>query len=150
MLELLEQYSVTQIIMFIIILAVAIKQVIEFIDWAQERIAKRDKQHQDKQLEEQTTDARLDKLEESLTQAISSIENIGSKVDILMDSDKDAIKAFITKEHHEFCYQKGYIDDYSLDCIEKRYKHYQDEKGNSFISQLMLELRNLPREESNK
>ena len=37
MLQLLEQYSATQIIMFIIILAIAIKQVIEFIDWAQEK-----------------------------------------------------------------------------------------------------------------
>jgi hypothetical protein len=38
-----------------------------------------------------------------------------------MKSDKDSIKAFITKEHHYFCYEKGWIDDYNLDCLEKRF-----------------------------
>ena len=37
-----------------------------------------------------------------------------------------------------------WIDDYSLDCIERRYKHYIDEGGNSFIGQLMIEIRKLP------
>ena len=46
-----------------------------------------------------------------------------------MNSDKDAIKAFITREHHYFCYQKKWIDDYSLDCIEKRYEHYKEEEA---------------------
>ena len=38
----------------------------------------------------------------------------------------------------------GYIDDFSLDCIEKRFKHYSDEGGNSFIENFMKDLRALP------
>ena len=40
------------------------------------------------------------------------------------------------------------IDDFSLDCIEKRFAHYQDEGGNSFIAALMAEIRALPKEGS--
>ena len=64
---------------------------------------------------------------------------------MLIDSDKDAIKAFITQRHHHYVYEKGWIDDYSLDCIERRYVHYNDQGGNSFIGNLMSELREIPR-----
>ena len=75
------------------------------------------------------------------------IKTLSAKVDMLTASDKDAIKAFITREHHYFCYQKGWIDDYSLDCLERRYQHYVEEEGNSFVGQLMEEIRALPRQE---
>jgi hypothetical protein len=65
---------------------------------------------------------------------------------MLIDSDKDDIKAFITREHHYFCYQKGWVDDYSLDCVERRYAHYEQEGGNSFVEDLMKDLRKLPKQ----
>ena len=68
------------------------------------------------------------------------------KINLLIDSDKDSIKSFITDRYHHFCYDKKWIDDYSLDCIEKRYKHYTDEGGNTFINDLMKELRALPKQ----
>ncbi len=54
------------------------------------------------------------------------LNELSKKIDMLVDSDKDAIKSYITKEHHYFCYQVGWIDDFSLDCLEKRYQHYED------------------------
>lgn len=65
---------------------------------------------------------------------------------MLIDSDKDDIKSYITREHHYFCYQVGWIDDFSLDCLERRYQHYEDEGGNSFIAGFMNELRTLPKQ----
>ena len=73
------------------------------------------------------------------------IQELAKKIDILIESDKDDIKAYITKEHHKFCYDKKWIDDFSLDCLERRYKHYEDEGGNSFIGGFMQELRSLPK-----
>lgn len=72
------------------------------------------------------------------------LKNLSAKIDLLIDSDKDDIKSYITREHHYFCYKLGYIDDFSLDCIEKRFKHYSDEGGNSFIENFMKDLRALP------
>ena len=74
-----------------------------------------------------------------------TLEDLSNKINMLIESDKDDIKSFITREHHRFCYQVGWIDDFSLDCIEKRYKHYTDEGGNTFIPGLMEELRALPK-----
>ena len=69
---------------------------------------------------------------------------IANKVDLLIDSDKNDIKTWITEKHHYFCYEKKWIDDYSLEGIERRYKNYRDEQGNSYIGKLMQDLRALP------
>ena len=75
----------------------------------------------------------------------NTINDIKKAINLLTESDKDDIKAWITEKHHYFCYQIGWIDDYSLDCIEKRYGHYKDEGGNTFIDELMEEIRALPK-----
>lgn len=75
----------------------------------------------------------------------TKLTEIYKLVHILIESDKDDIKAWITQQHHYFCYQLGHIDDFSLDCIEKRYDHYKEENGNSFVSDLMNDIRALPR-----
>ena len=73
------------------------------------------------------------------------LQKLSEKINILIESDRDDIKSYITREHHYFCYKVGWIDDFSLDCIEKRYKHYIDEGGNTFVEDLMNELRALPK-----
>lgn len=75
------------------------------------------------------------------------IQNILTSLNILVSSERDDIKAFITKEHHFFCYKQKWIDNYSLDSIEKRYRHYKDMGGNSYIDSLLEELRALPNEQ---
>ena len=67
------------------------------------------------------------------------------QLEMIIESDKDDIKSWITEKHHFYCYERKWIDDYSMDCIEKRYRHYKDEGGNSFIEELMNELRSLPK-----
>jgi hypothetical protein len=32
------------------------------------------------------------------------LKDLSAKIDMLIDSDMDSIKSFITKEHHYFCY----------------------------------------------
>lgn len=72
-------------------------------------------------------------------------EQLTKTLDILFESDKDDIKSWIVEKHHFYCYEKGYIDDQMMDCLERRYSHYLDEGGNSYIHTLMEELRRLPR-----
>lgn len=137
MLDLLQQYSLQDILIFIIILGVALKGCFSFFDDFTNRSVKIFNRTYQKPKQLQNT---IKKMEES-------IENLSKKVDILMKSDRDDIKAFITRQHHYFVYQKGWIDDYSLDCIERRYTHYNEQGGNSFIQTLMTDLRNLPKQE---
>ena len=78
------------------------------------------------------------------------LKKIVTQIQQLTNSDKDAIKSYITEKHHFFVYKQEWIDDYSLDCLQKRFEHYREEGGNSFIEQEMNELRNLPRREYEK
>ena len=141
MLELFNQFTLQQIIVFIILLALTIKGCVSFFDWMTGKnkdIAKK----MNKSIEIQTN---IEKHTYQIQNIKDSISSLASKIDLLVMSDRDAIKAFITRQHHYFCYQKKWIDDYSLDCIERRYVHYKEEQGNSFIDGLMEELRNLPK-----
>lgn len=47
--------------------------------------------------------------------------------------------------HHRYVYEYGMIDDAGLDAMERTYLQYQAAGGNSFVSTLMQEVRDLPR-----
>lgn len=152
MLTLLQKYSVSEILIFIILLALAIKGVITFIDWVNERIKKAFHKEQDKVDEKKKILQKLDQdeqliasLQQQQAETDKILNGLSKKIDILIKSDVDDIRAFITKEHHYFCYEKGWIDDFSLECIEQRYSNYVEEGGNSFIKGLMEEIRKLPK-----
>ena len=137
MLNLLKNYSLTDIAIFIVILSLAIKGTIDFYDWARNRLSKTtDKKYTEKEMQKKV----LDTLESHNAQ----IDEMSKAINILIASDKDDIKAWITQQHHYFCYELGYIDDYNLQCIEARYLHYKEEKGNTFIDGFMKDIRNLP------
>lgn len=152
MLELLQHYSIPEIFLFIILLALAFKSTISFFEWLDERIKKIFNIKLGKISEKEKINKRIEDGENFMTQLRKhqkhndeALQNLSKKIDTLVESDRDDIKAYITKEHHKFCYDKGWIDDFSLDCLEKRFKHYADEGGNSFICNFMQELRALPK-----
>lgn len=154
MVELLTVYSTSEILAFLIAFALAIKGAVTFYDWAKERIRKIFDKEYNSTTKEEEVQNRLDRGSETMKQLADNqkeladiIKKLSDKIDMLIDSDKDDIKSFLTREHHYFCYQKGWVDDYSLECCERRYAHYRKEGGNSFIEGFMKELRELPKME---
>lgn len=154
MLALLQRYSVSEILIFIVLLALAIKGVITFIDWVHEKIKKAFNREQNKIDEKKKILDKLDQdeqliasLQQQQAETDKILSGLSKKIDTLIKSDVDDIRAFITREHHYFCYQKGWIDDFSLECIEQRYSNYVQEGGNSFIKGLMEEIRKLPKKD---
>lgn len=145
MAELLATFTVPQIILFIVLLAVAFKKIADFLDWLGGKIKKRDVKNQEELAKEKEKEERLAKTEEIVAQMAAEMSNMSKKIDILMQSDKDDIKAWITQQHHYYCYTKEWIDDFTLDTIERRYSHYLEEDGNSFVGDLMRDLRALPK-----
>lgn len=141
LIQLLKQFDITTSLTFIIILALAAKGVIIFFDWVKERLMKMF----NKQTKKQRQIEQLQQQEKSIKELKNNMESIQSKMNLLIESDKDDIKAWITEKHHFYCYQQKYIDDYTLDCLEKRFSHYEVEGGNSFVHNLMEELRALPK-----
>lgn len=150
--ELIETFTVEQIIVFLVLFGFAAKEVVSFFDWASARINQKvKKENVHDELKNQIQDLNSD-LKTSLKEIFEIVddnkktqEKMQETISLLVESDKDDIKSWITEKHHYFCYEKGYIDDYNLDCMEKRFKHYIDEHGNSFVEDLMEEVRHLPR-----
>lgn len=142
MVELLSIYSVSEILAIIVTLAFAVKGVVSFWDWAKERLRKMF----NKETQQENHQHQVEVLAESQQQLMEAVKKLTEKVDMLIDSDKDDIKAYITDKYHHYVYTQKWIDDYTLDCIARRFEHYQNEGGNSFIETLMKELRTLPKQ----
>lgn len=155
--QLFDAYSITEIISFIIILAIAIKGAISFYDWGKDRLRKifnkEEQQNKDKQSIEdkiENFEKRINEIANSQKNTNSAIEELTQKINMLIVSDKNDIKSFITEKHHFFCYTQHWIDDYSLECLEYRFSIYQKENGNSFVEGLMEEIRALPKHPPNE
>ena len=144
MLSLLSTYSLAEIAIFIVIIAFAIKEVLEYFDWGRDRMNKRVNKRVQKSKEKTDISEKLKDHDEDIADIKEQMDAISKNIQLLLDSDRDDIRAWITREHHYFCHQLKYIDNFSRDCLEKRYGHYVEEGGNSFIGALMKELRELP------
>lgn len=144
MLELFKTYSIDEIVMFILLLALAVKGIVDLYDWFKKRFREPIDKEIDNKEEKQEIIETLNIHEENIIACKERLEKILEIINILVESDKDDIKSWITEKHHYFCYELKYIDDYSLQCVEARYKHYKDEKGNSFIDKFMEDIRALP------
>ena len=143
LIELLSNYSVSEVITFIVIIALAIKGVIEFYEWAKKKMQTASNDRHEEEENNTTIKENIDELFKMQKEQKESIDKLTQSVNLLIQSDKDDIKAWITEKHHYYCYELKYIDDFSLDCIEKRYAHYIKEGGNSFVEDLMRDLRSL-------
>ncbi len=162
MLELLKAYSVEQILIFSVILAFAVKSTVDFTEWIQEKYNKKfNKDHSALEKEEDTEekynelkdqfdtlmsefhglDQRMEKRMENIE---SGMENIESQLIQLTQSDMHDIKSWMVEKHHQLT-EAGWVDDFTMDTIEKRFDDYKKENGNSYVEGLVNEMRALPR-----
>ena len=148
----LKDFPISEILLCIVGVLVLIKWIIEYFDWGhkrtkdqydQEAARKKDIEDINEKLNQNSEDIKM--LIEMQKQQNEKIEQQNLRIELLIDSDKDDIKAFITEKYHYFVEVKGWIDDYSLDCLERRFQHYKDENGNSFVADLMSEIKRLPK-----
>lgn len=154
--ELFTNYSMSEIVIFMVVLAFAVKELVTFLDWGRDRLRKvYDKDYKSieerKKLEEEIDDlnkfySEKKKVDNTFAKIDRTFEKINERIDMLIESDKEDIKSYITEKHHFFVYGQGWIDDYSLECLERRFAVYQQEHGNSFVEGLMNEIRALPKQ----
>lgn len=154
--KLLTQYSVGELLLIIFLIAVAAKELLTVIDFFRKRAKgsydeQAEKEKQISKLEEvnQKQDQQFEMLMGRLQQIYSTFDERVSRheqdINKLITSDRDSIKAEITRQYHYFVNTQKWIDTYSLDCLEHLYAHYEEYGGNSFIHTLMDEIRALPK-----
>jgi hypothetical protein len=159
MATLFAEYSLSQIIIFLIAIVVFLKggwDLIDFFkgkykdkfnkDYNQKEKEKELEQHYEACKEQHVeTLETYNRLEDKIDNISESVSKLSDEVQRLTISDKNDIKQFIVREYHYFVEQKKWIDDYSLDCILLRYEDYKAEGGNSYIKTLIEELKALPK-----
>ena len=152
MATLLSQYTIPQIILFIIAIVFIIKGGQDTFDWFKNKYKQKFNKHYDAK----TKEARLEEFYEmageqhkevmvEIEKVSNSVNNLSKRIDKLTESDMHDIKQFIVREYHYFVEQKKWIDDYSLDTILLRYADYKQEGGNSYIEMLIDEIKKLPK-----
>lgn len=159
--ELFENFTFSEIILFIILVLVAIREVWSLVEFFIEKGRKKLGKEKSKDKKESDLVNQLasfnDQIQSLLKQEKELSENIKSfkkenetrfkeidnKLNLLTQSDKDSIKSWIVEKHHFFI-EQGWVDDFNMDAIEKRFTHYEQEGGNSYVHDLMMDLRKLP------
>lgn len=155
--ELLATFSIAEIIMFLVLFATALKGVITFWDWAVDRLRKIFNKQTQREADQAEILNKIEEVGKEVSEIKGEICDIkkrinenDKKTEVLIHSDKDDIKAWITERHHYYCYELGRIDDYGLDCMERRFAHYVAEGGNSYVHTLMEDVRRLPKVSAEK
>lgn len=142
--ELFEQFDLTTIILILLLAFFLVLEVSQGIDY----FRKKNKNKNDEYQNREKRIANLEILEHNSEKAIQKIKNdldeVKKNINLLITSDKDDIRSWITDKYHYFI-NLGYIDDFSLDCLERRFKSYKQEGGNNYVDGMMEELRALPR-----
>lgn len=143
MLDLLNAYSGKEIAVFICLLAIALKEVIELFKYfKKEGYALYQKANEDNEqnLQIQGNSQKLDLI-------LEKVNNLQEKIDVLEQSDKDGIKTWIVYRYKEILKDPKQLDSMGMDLLEKRFKHYQAEGGNSYIEDLMTTIREIYKKE---
>lgn len=146
--ELLARFELTDIIIMLTLLIVGAEKLIKAIDGLRARFRKSyDEEHTLKEEVEDLNKFYEEKkvVDEGFAKVNARIDAIVDLVNVLVESDKERIKAHITERHHFFVQERKWIDYHSMDCLEHIFTIYKREHGNSFVEDLMNDLRQLPK-----
>ena len=161
MISLLSSVSITELFIILCMFALALKEFISIIDffWVKLKTIFMKEQTEDDKVKklqekidkiekwqvehEQTTlDIKID-YNGAIEELKEQLEKQQKTLDMLVASDRDDIKSWLVQQYHYFM-NLGSIDDFSKDIIEKRATHYFTEGGNSYIENLLKQIRKLP------
>lgn len=154
MLELFKAYSVEQILIFGVMLLFAIKSAADLAEWMYGKYTKKFNKDYSVLEKEEDAEERYNELKDQLDTLISEFrgfrqtvedrtENIDSQLAQLTQSDMHDIKSWMVEKHHQLI-EAGWVDDFTMDTIEKRFDDYKKENGNSYVEGLVNEIRALP------
>ena len=136
MIQLFQHYTLEATIVLVFMLAVAIKQVFELVQFFKNKAESR---FGTVQQHEQNLKAVAD----GMSKMQQELKIINDKVDNLIESDRDAIKSWIVMLYRKYKIDATDFDSMEMDLLERRYNHYKQQGGNSYIDNIMVELRQI-------
>lgn len=143
MVQFFSKYSLQFTIVFLFMFGVACKQFYEVYDFFKNKTVQQvDKVRDEKEL--------LTWLVQEVKGLKDQLQQITEKLDSLLVSDLDGIKSWIVMLYKQCKKDPSILDSMQMDLLERRYKHYKNEGGNSYIDNLMQELREIYNDKEDK
>lgn len=136
MVQFFQQYTLEATIIFLFMLGTALKQGYELVQYFRNKTFN----HVDKIREQEET---LEKVIKNIQQQQKQLQSITDKIDELLASDKDSIKSWIVMLYKQYKKDPSGLNSMQMDLLERRYSHYKKEGGNSYVDNLMQELREI-------
>lgn len=93
----------------------------------------------------ESMDKKIDKLYDQNKETHMRQDKTEQTLSILQERMQENTRSFLIDAHNKFCYQLKKIDDLNLQSIERHYLYYKTAGGDTFIDQLMVDIRALPR-----
>ena len=143
--ELFSRLSGESIFLFIVLVCISIKYLIELVEWFYSKLKIYFTGIDDSKVEKEELYSSVRDINQRIKNMDRKIDNLQEKIEIIQDYLQDTTRAYLIDRHHYFIYVMGAIDDISLQDIERRYLYYKANGGNSFIDILIDEIRQLPR-----
>jgi len=147
-----SQLTTEQAIVLIIALIIIVKTVWSAVEWIWKKIKGRfDIANENERWAQNITssleklDKKIDNLELQNQKTHEEQEAIKDSLSLVQERLQENTRSFLIDAHHKFCYQWKAIDDINLQSIERRYLYYKTAGGNSFVDNLMEDIRALPR-----
>lgn len=136
MVQFFQNYTIEATLVFLFMLGVALKQGFELFQYFRNKAVDQVDKVRDR--EQEFTRA----LEQLATQN-NQLMKINEKIDQLLASDKNAIKSWIVMFYKRYKRDPSGLDSMQMDLLERRFYHYKRQGGNSYIDNLMQELREI-------
>jgi len=149
---LFSQHSLEELIILVVIILLVIqgiwKMIEFFIDKYQIHTGKKiDKIQWQQNLTDQLQNIndKMEGLSNQNKETHQRQDQLETTVSLLQERMQENTRSYLIDAHHKFCYQVGKIDDLNLQSLERRYLYYKSSGGDTFIDNLMEEVRLLPR-----
>lgn len=158
----LMSYSFAEIVIILVYIVIGIKFLWSIVDWFVERFkkifgVKTAKEKKDQEFKDTVVDMaqKIDDKEIQFTDAIltiktmitdlkSKIDDLEKKEDMTRERIQQETRTYLIDQHKRHMAER-WIDVRSLENIEMKYMYYKAAGGNSFVDDLVRDLRLLPK-----
>ena len=149
---LFTQYSVGELIILVVLIAFILKTLNEVGEYFYKRLKSYFGIQNDKEKWQtgvidslQIIKQDIQTLREQNDQTHSKQKEMEESIALIQERLQENTRSYLIDAHHKFCYEVHAIDELSLQAMERRYLYYKTAGGNSFVDNLMDEVRNLPK-----
>ncbi len=150
--SLFSQHSLEELIVLIVLILVATQGIWKILEFFFDKFEihtgkKIDGIKWKEQLTESLSDIgeKINQLFEQNKTTHEKQEQLENTVSLLQERMQENTRSYLIDAHHRFCYNLKKIDDLNLESLERRYLYYKSSGGDTFIDNLMNEIRELPR-----